>query len=507
MLTDLTNLINIMDAPYNAACDASYTDSTPAVWMNSTGTPATDDTAAIQAAINAAPPNATIIIPGKARITSTLTITNSVNIIGLGRGISQICNDGTSHVAVKLSGGNRGSFVDIGILGNDVGPQAPTATTGDGILCDSVVIWDFVRCWVAGHGGNGVNFTDTSSSNVYFSESEFEYNKIDGIRCISNNSGVQKNGVAIRDCHLAQNGGNGATLWGNSFVCNDNIIEGNEGWGVAVSSEYLTGKYACSLISIKNNYFELDQTGFIKVQSNTSQNATGIKIVDNYGIMNGSQANSSCTALVLMKGLNGSYVNATYSGNAFGSDTLLYADFGNALNVGSVIHYDCNVMSDTAKYVNIGSARVMGIADGGGNCLVLNGLFNAKGNITFSTVTESDDMHSLANGSKTCYFALPFKTNEKIFNLGLYVDTDSTNYNVTFNVQSRSSQRVSVFTNVITPYSNSNSGAKYVMVAVDYFANIFPLQLNTEYVVQVAIVDNSNATTTMKIGSLNVLYN
>jgi hypothetical protein len=111
------NLIYVTDPPYNAACDN-----------------ATDDTAAIQAAINAVNGSGgQVVIPGACRISSELTITGSVVLSGLNAGTSALIATRIDTLMVHFMGTvNQGGIEKLSVYGyqNTAAGWCPKARIG-----------------------------------------------------------------------------------------------------------------------------------------------------------------------------------------------------------------------------------------------------------------------------------------------------------------------------------------------------------------------------------------
>lgn len=101
----MPRIINIADAPYNAACDD-----------------ATDDLGAINAAIAALGSGGTIIVPGPCRVSAPIFIAKPVHIQGVARAISSLNAIGDTHV-LNFAANIEASIERMGVYGS----QSPTA--------------------------------------------------------------------------------------------------------------------------------------------------------------------------------------------------------------------------------------------------------------------------------------------------------------------------------------------------------------------------------------------
>lgn len=247
--------INVKAAPYFAAGDG-----------------VTDDTAAIQAALNAAPNGATVVMPAGLFNITGLTISKPVTLVGAGngRGVNpssgagqygtELVNTSTGTAAITIApvGSARLSGVilkDFSVKGNrDVGG----ATAGDGIAlisgsgsiesfkCYDVTSWrafrdswridgtvflsDWYGCLGEEGGQHGLDLASGNPSQLRFFGGSFSYNVGDGVLQAAGS------GTSLSSTTVAGNA-KGIVVTAGAFKTNGLIdIEANTTSGVEVSS-------------------------------------------------------------------------------------------------------------------------------------------------------------------------------------------------------------------------------------------------------------------------------
>lgn len=323
-----------------------------------TGDGVTDDTAAIQAALNAVPTGGIVVIPpGTYAISSTLVPGSNITIRGTNSGGRQ-STIGSSIVALPALSGypmiqapTTSNFIvmtDLELNGQQNALNGIVMTesstdiltlwiidrvyihqcTSDGIVVnsgrESVKI---IRCQVMSNGGNGI-LLESSDSNV--TQSEIGLNS---------GSGVWVSGAAqrVNECEIYQNQGSGITVSGEWISIVHNSINRNYLSGVTVYS----GATGCS---IANNQFHTNsqtQNGAyptIAVNSNTSN----VTIIGNIFDQDPGYSNAPNYDIGVQSGATGITVNGNVSTSAahttgFIDDATQSALIGG--NVGSGVSY------------------------------------------------------------------------------------------------------------------------------------------------------------------------
>ncbi len=227
-------------------------------WNGSTGTDDVSYLAAAIAWLNAAG-GGTLVIDGKTKISSTLSVLANVNLDGLGSpriaafsgtmfSNSQIYNAGaTSAVALHDTTGTRNRISNLAITGS--------VASGHGIDINGVYDIIIEDCAIFNHGGNGINGVANPSCQI--------------VNCgVVGNSGIginaitDINGWSIRGCHVQSSGSYGVSLnsaWGCSLT--GNTIEGNTGREL-----YITTSGGTSIIG---NYFEGTAANKLYIDNNS----------------------------------------------------------------------------------------------------------------------------------------------------------------------------------------------------------------------------------------------
>jgi hypothetical protein len=429
----------------------------------------TDDTANLQAIINYAQTNnLSVYLPTGTYLISGLTVSSHILIYGAGNRLSQLKNTSASNFGLILQKDNI-TLKDIGIIGNG-GSNGVGAANGGGILIDGSVgggasYINIDNCFISGHGQEGIKFNQGCWI-VNITRSTLTNNLKDGIK-IDGSDGGQKNIINVDKCTMAYNGGNGIFTWGTIINVTQNTIEGNSKAGVSMDgtvTSYVTSQVLS--VNIEGNYFESNGMGHVYIRagqytnpSNIYRTVTSVRIVGNYGFMDVTKFASGITAsiIVIHEGDTPDTLrvrNLTYTGNYFMLSNYSgynVADFGNAIDISSLI----NTQQDSVlapAHINMGRASYVGQKQ-----LVINGYFLAKG-ITYSTTyTESD---TIASGTVIRY-PVQLPSQAFISYVGIYVDTDATNYGLQFTFKNRSSKGVGSYNTFITYTKNGITTAGY----------------------------------------------
>jgi len=464
---------------------------------------ADDDTATLQAIVNATPLGGTIFIPCKCHITTEILIPRTMNIIGNGKYNSGICNDGVGNTLRVLATIERGTIRDIAIMGNDTALFAPNSTTLSGIVFEGAYIWYLNNIWMRGHGEHGIKFNGGNWTNT-IDKCEIEYNKIDGIYMVAYGGGVggQINATSITNCHLAGNGRNGLSLWGTNLNVKNNIIEGNHNSGILMSSDQVTVPQSATGINIEGNYFELDGDGFINVKVSISPlNAiTFLTIKGNYGTLDGSKVNSgvlyTCNFIGVGTLSSTGLQNLQFINNSFGGTGIGIANFNNLLDYKSKIE---SLSTNTlTQMINFGGATVIFK-----KFKTISGYFYCKG-FSYTGMVESDALTIGASG----LFPVGLSAMDLITQMGIYVDTDHTAFTIRFQIYFKNCNDLTTHTALFNNNVSGTTSGYIVTNTLDYYGVIDGERLiypRTDCYVKITVYSASGGTS-LKLGNLLVQY-
>jgi hypothetical protein len=425
----------------------------------------TDETAILQALINYAATNKlSVYFPGGTYIHSGLVVPQDSYLFGSGR-TKSILKNTSANPNLKVQSTNI-SIKDLGILGNGNGNYGVGATTGEGVLIDgtygsgaSYIYID--NCDISFNGKEGIKFLGGCWV-ISITKSNISRNLWDGIKC-ERTDGGQKNNIIFSMNEIQKNGKNGIFTWGTNINIKDNAIEANADAGISMDNDLLS--YVTSDINginIEGNYFESNGLGHIYVKVGMYTNPTtvyrtiqNLRITGNYGLQNVASLKNGLVASVNFINVgyttdNLKILGLHYANNQFTLTNYVgyyIADFGNALAEGCVIQISDKKLDN---YTNLGRAIYLGIKQ-----KVINGYFHAKG-ITYSTMTKSDNVPD----STIITFPLDIPSESVINNIKLFVDTDSTNYQVKFWIYRRSITDVGAYSSsgILNGYTANGNG-------------------------------------------------
>lgn len=234
-----------------------------------TGDGVTDDTLAIQAAIDSVTTGTVIFPSGTFVITSPIEMKSGISLVGMGMSSTIIENQGTG-IAIRYNGTlvspiRKTLIADLKILDSGTGT--------DGIYmyyaCQNNTI---DRVWIRSAGQHGINLNKSFSNVIRDCLIELSVNYGILVDTESNDTTIEENHIISND--------KGIYLTNDSTKCRirDNSIESNITAGLVVYHD--TG--TLSSITIRDNYFENNGDDCIKIYCSLATGARGIQIEGNY---------------------------------------------------------------------------------------------------------------------------------------------------------------------------------------------------------------------------------
>jgi len=250
----------------------------------------TDDTAAIQAAIDASTDGNVFAPAGSYKITSSLTsIGKKINLIGAGRDLTIILTTATGHDGWGISTGSRMAHLTLR------GPNAASAGNAglDSGNATDVAVED---CIIEQWGDAGIN-TGGSSARWIIRNNIIRNNLQQGIFIASNTTDC-----VVSDNIVTGNSANGIDVNGQRNVISDNVVRSNGGsggatdrWGILISA--VSGANA-DYNSVTGNIVSASGAQGIIVRATAGQTANYNKIIGNTSIANtGSGSNGDGIAI------------------------------------------------------------------------------------------------------------------------------------------------------------------------------------------------------------------
>jgi len=234
----------------------------------------TDDTQAIQSAINAAG-SCDVFFPRGTYLTHTLTV-SKCDLVGEGNGfiggtiLKTIWNEPVIRVFGTDDGVTYGSGYLLAVKKMQIlGTENAAHSNQHGIVVEGSVSLKMDEVFILRCGGYGVLMGSTMHMDVgWFQNSRIQKCKRDGVYAQGNGL-KQINAVYFTNMVVMQNGGPGLTLGGTSIHVENCVIQNNTGPGVLVTTKDMTSTATATAraITIDNNYFELNGGASVVVES------------------------------------------------------------------------------------------------------------------------------------------------------------------------------------------------------------------------------------------------
>jgi hypothetical protein len=425
-LSDITQQVNSL------FCNVKYP---PVPYNAAKGDSTTDDYAALQAMLDGLPEESTMFLPADPtkhyRINTGLVNSRGIKMLGESMYGSIIKNYGTGD-AVTLKTYEFAKIEELCVTAVSGG------TSGNGIVFDDIVTVCLERAFVSGHGGHNITKNMSSLSNInniYIDHCDIRDAYGDGINLIGTlDLGTgQVNTVHITGNNIAENIGNGISIWGANIVIDGaNTIQNNDGYGIEIKSRADDHNAAAQGVVIEGNYFEIDKAGFIHVYASTASGhvstVVGLRIIGNFGIMANTQVNVGVTSLVTIEypeksGVGTAIRNLTFDNPAFTSSTLNIIDANDVLMCDSVIKIP---YAGDIGYVDMGFATILSKKYYVVDCS------NAQG-ATYDIATG----YAVVSGNVDIIYPVDIRSYQNIYKVAVYVKTDSTNYNISMSLYGR----------------------------------------------------------------------
>ncbi|WP_341323346.1 hypothetical protein NSQ62_07700 [Solibacillus sp. FSL H8-0523] len=434
-----------------------------------------DWTNAIKQAITDVPEGGTVEIPqGVYDHTGFRVPAKYINFRGSGRFGSGLRNISLNDAITIEENAERGLFKDLAILGNGTSIFGTNATSGHGIVfLNNSISWNFENVTVRGHGGDGFHGGDNGHvNNINIVNSEIEFNKGCAVHFVATAGSHQINGVNVRGCNIANNGGSGFELWGNSINIEGNTVQGNRKYGYDINSDLVrgSGPISCDSINIKGNYSEQNFLGLLHVkvdkidEPRTLKYISTVNFYDNFGHEN--LLDSSVTSLVKIEagaGLDGWGVFAraiksfNYEKNSLYSNyPIPIFDGGDVLDSASTIISN-SLTEGTPYYLNLGAAK-FSVTN---KLKVLNSFLLARGAVEFNDITTGRS-ENITENNTSIFYPVDMENYRAINMVGLMIDTDRENLRVDFIFHGRPSASNAAYTAMHTFYLLPTPGARFV---------------------------------------------
>ncbi len=418
------------------------------MWFGAKGDGVTDDTLAIQTAINSAIGSVYFPEPTASyKITDSLIIDKLfLELKGDGEK-TRIVNVGYLKPAIKIYS-SYNAIGDMSIWGNGNAFGA-AATTSHGIEFIGARNWHLSNLNIRYHGGNGIHCT----GGVWVTsidKCEIAQNYGDGINCVSpSGDALDQNGnnFSLTNSTVACNTGNGLNWKASALHVSGTVLEANKMHGLLVDC---TGKTNSAYgINIVGNYTENNILGELKFISVSGTVMAGVHISGNYfySIQNGP------VAAITFAGPARSAQSVFIAGNSFvkGGTVLNLVDGGNCFRE------SCKVYAGEYNCVNMANASLSQLW----RTDIICGAYDQTGVEWVNPAGPSSNFFSAS--SVNIYFKLNLSSNDLLLDIKFFVTSNATAaYSVSAFLKSRnvttSDAAVTVFS--ATLQSDAGGGNK-----------------------------------------------
>ena len=455
----------------------------------------TNDTAAIQTAIDNFVGEGCLFFPkGVYVVTSPISVNKRLWIKGDNSQGTIIKNNGTGD-AIQFTNSWYQRLSNITLQGN--------ATSNDGIRLEtSHFIMEDV--WSISNGRHGF-FIKPDSFIISVNNCTFNQNIQDGVNALATSFVAgQINDVHFNNCGFWQNGQSGLRCNLLSSSVQGSFFESNTSYGIYLDATafVLTGPFG-----IQNNYFDSNQDSSIYIHTNVGD-ANDIDISGNYFYVA-----SGPTAHIKAKNeVGGAYIKGLTISNTnnYQSNTgLAHVDLNDAL----LPKYGQQTIQTTQSgdtsswtffYKNIGYAAIETYQ----RLTNVFGRTSSAGEWTYPDASYSSNIISLGAGAHTQEYDFPLTSGNTYIQTGIYVNTDSTDFNLIFSivaVQSSNATERSVtgqnFLNI------SGSGLRQIQDMSDLTSiNNGRVLPGEKFILRFSVVNNHVGATTLRVSNPFVRY-
>ncbi len=340
----------------------------------------TNDTEAVQNAVDAAG-NGTVFFPPGNYLVDSINVgygTGSTRTPNLrGAGSVSYGSGQTSHLIAALNKPVLTIDIDVGYPEGGIieglyitGSNSPYFTNQHGIVFQGPADYMVRDCYIYQMGGWGIKF-DTDLGHIHnhvISHVKCQENHLGGIYGVGISSGNQLNAIRIEKCHLINNHGFGIWIWGTSIQILYNIIENNGNTGIYIGSTGVLASNTFSSGIIQGNHFEFNGGGDIYLETGYDGSYAhvirGLEISNNY-FLNGSASVvkpevDACITLAREPGSRNIYYYRDFKlgkNTIANKGTLAKFDGRHAIDRNAVITLDYN--SDIgADWIGLGTATI-----------------------------------------------------------------------------------------------------------------------------------------------------
>jgi hypothetical protein len=453
-----------------------------------------DDTAAIQSAVNNFVGEGCLFFPeGTYNITSPIVINKRLWIKGDNSRGTKIKNNGTGD-ALQFTTTWYQRISNIYIEGN--------GGSNDGIRLEtSHFVMEDV--WCADNGRHGF-FVQPDTYIISAINCTFYQNGGDGVNAVATSSSGQINDVQFVNCGFWLNNV-GLRINAVAACIQGSFIESNATYGVYADA---TAFNMFGPLVIQNNYFEANLDGQVYIHTNVGY-IQNIKITSNYFFVG--TPNAGAAHILAKRETGGQYIrDLEISDNFYLSNvTMDHVNLDNAL----LPKYGNSVIrttqsGDTASwdffYKNIGYAAIQTYQ----RRTNVFGRTSSAGDWTYPDNLYSSNIISLGAGDHEQEYEFPLTSGNTYIQTGVYVNTDSTDFNLVFDIIAV--QATNATTRNVTggTFLNiSGSGLRQTLDISDATSvNNGRLLSGEKLILRITVRNNDGGATTLRVSNPFVRY-